>query len=66
MSWVTHVKKQNLGLADTCLPPYKKRYQLDVRYPFPTTTTKKGIPDTPEKKLPDDIVGNLFYLFTIG
>ena len=31
MSWATHVKIKNLGLADTCLPSGKKWYQLDPR-----------------------------------
>ena len=31
MLWATYVKKQNLGLADTCLPSGKKWYQLDPR-----------------------------------
>ena len=31
MSWATHVKIQNLGLADTCSPSGKKWYQLDPR-----------------------------------
>lgn len=31
MSWATHVKIQNLGLADTCSPSGKKWYQIPER-----------------------------------
>ena len=31
MLWATHVKIQNLGLADTCSPFGKKWYQQDPR-----------------------------------
>ena len=38
MSWATHVKKQNLGLADTCSSSGKKWYQLDPQ----TSWIKEG------------------------
>ena len=31
MSWATHVKIQNIGLADTCSPSEKKWYQIPER-----------------------------------
>ena len=40
---------------------------IPARSPIPLSRNKKRkIPDTPGKKLPDDIVGNLFCLLTIG
>ena len=52
MSWATHVKIQNLGLADTCSPAGKKWYQIPER-----TGLKRG----PAARLKKHIRSNFFF-----